>query len=585
MAISRNLFVFFSASIAALLSLSLVSNLNSAKWGVVLRLSRDVADLVVTNAVIYTSDLATPFAEAMAVRDGRIVRVGDRSSVQDLYGHGTKVLNVNGQIVVPGFIDSHVHLLWGGLQMNRVVLRGVNSKEDFIKMLKEAVREKPEGCWILGGGWNNELWGGDLPVASWIDDITTKNPVWLSRMDGHMGLANSLALEIAGITKDTKDPAGGSIMRTPLGEPTGLLVDSAMNLLLHAIPEVSVNEKRDALVRASKLALTKGVTTVVDIGRYLPGATVEDVWDDFTAVYKWAESKGQMLIRVCLFFPMETWSRLSDLIHKTGRVISQWIYLGGVKAFADGSLGSSSALFYEPYEDELDNFGLQVTETDSLYNMTMASDKAGLQVAIHAIGDRANDLILDLYKSVASSNGNRDRRFRIEHAQHLAPGAAARFGQQRIIASVQPEHLLDDAEYAAKRLGVKRAEAESYLFHSLLANNAQIAFGSDWPVANIDPLGGIRAAVKRMPPAWQTSWIPSECVSLDDALKAYTISAAHACFLDKELGSLSPGKLADFVVLSITSWEEFAEGSASINATYINEVLWHSALPWPQLVG
>ncbi|KAF8398253.1 hypothetical protein HHK36_017180 [Tetracentron sinense] len=538
-----------------------------------------MADLVVTNAVIYTSDSSLPFAEAMAVRDGRIIRVGNYSSVHDLTGSGTKELNLNGKVVVPGFIDSHMHLIFGGLQMVRVELRGVNSKDEFVRKVKEAVRDMNQGCWVLGGGWNNDLWGGDLPVASWIDDITPNNPVWLSRMDGHMGLANSLSLKMAEITNYTEDPNGGTIMRTTSGEPTGLLIDSAMKLIHLSIPEVSVDDRRDALVRASKLALMRGVTTVIDFGRYFPGAPVELVWEDFSDVYHWADSKGKMLIR--------------DLFRKTGRVLSQWIYLGGVKAFADGSLGSNSALFHEPYADEPHNYGLQVTELDSLFNMTKASDKSGFQVAIHAIGDKANDLILDMYDSVMSSNGMRDRRFRIEHAQHLAHGAAARFGQQRIIASMQdyffltylnsnsqqPEHLLDDANSAEKKLGLDRAETGSYLFKSLLTSNAQLAFGSDWPVsmhffvANINPLGGINTAMKRIPPGWENAWISSECVTLNDALNAYTISAAQASFLDNDLGSLSPGKLADFVVLSTDSWDDFAvEASASVKATYVGGI-------------
>lgn len=457
--------------------------------------------------------------------------------------------------------------------MAQVELHGVNRKDDIIRKVKEAVVNKPKGSWILGGGWNNDLWGGEFPEASWIDDITLNNPVWISRMDGHMGLANSVALRIAGITHNTEDPKGGTIKRKINGEPSGLLIDSAMKLLLPWIPAVSVDERREALVRASNFALKKGVTTVVDMGRYTPGASTELPWEDFSDVYRWADSSGKMMIRVCLFFPLETWSHLVDLINKTGRALTEWIYLGGVKAFADGSLGSNSALFYEPYVDEPDNYGLQVTELDCLFNMTLGADKSGLQVAIHAIGDKANGLILDMYESVSSINGMRDRRFRVEHAQHLAPGAPSRFGQQGIFASVQPEHLLDDADSALKKLGEDRAQKESYLFQSLLSSNAHLAFGSDWPVAKINPLGAIKTAMKRIPPGWENAWIPSESILLNDALNAHTISAAHACFLDNDVGSLSPGKLADFVILSTDSWDDFAaEGSASIEATYVGGI-------------
>ncbi|XP_030965792.1 protein LONG AFTER FAR-RED 3-like isoform X2 [Quercus lobata] len=535
-----NLYTLISASVVVVLaiffSLPLLNptywlNLNLKSWLWIpipsssLSSSSLIADLVVRNGVIYTSDESLPFADSMAIHNGRILRLGNFSFVQELAGDGTEELDLGGKVVVPGFIDSHVHLIYAGLQMARVELHGVNKKDEFVRKIKEALRNAKEGSWILGGGWNNDLWGGELPLASWIDDITPYNPVWLNRMDGHMGLANSLALKLSGISNLTKDPEGGTIVRTVDGEPTGLLIDSAMKLLLPYIPEDTVNERREALVRATNHALMRGVTTVVDFGRYYPGVSAELSWEDFLDVYQWADASEKMMIRVCLFFPMETWLRLLDLIGKMGRAISQWIYLGGVKAFADGSLGSNSALFHEPYADEPHNYGLQVTESEILYNMTMASEKSGLQVAIHAIGDRANDLILDIYESVVSTNGMRDRRFRIEHAQHLAPGAAARFGQQGIVASVQPLHLLGDADSATKKLGTDRAQKESYLFRSLLASNALLAFGSDWPVVDINPLGGIKTAMKRIPPGWDDAWIPSECLTLNDALKAVN----HIC--------------------------------------------------------
>ncbi|XP_058196312.1 protein LONG AFTER FAR-RED 3 isoform X2 [Rhododendron vialii] len=541
-----NYLIVLSASVAVLLSIALFPLLSTnyfwnlrgpPSFSSSSSSSPSVADLFVTNGFIYTSDSSLPVADSMAIRAGRVLRVGNHSS----------------------------------LQMVRVELRGMNNKDEFIRKVKDAVRNLKHGSWLLGGGWNNDLWGGEFPMASWIDDITPHNPVWLSRMDGHMGLANSMALKIAAITNNTGDPEGGGIVRTTDGEPTGLLIDSAMKLVLSCIPEVSIDGRREALVRASNHALTKGVTTIVDFGRYFPGTSAEHPWEDFSEVYRWADISGQMKIRVCLFFPMSTWSRLQGLIHEKGRKLSKWLYLGGVKAFADGSLGSNSALFYEPYVDDPQNFGLQVTDMESLFNMTVESDKSGLQVAIHAIGDRANDLILDMYKSVVAKNGMRDRRFRIEHAQHLAPGTVGRFGEEGVVASMQPDQLLGDADSAIRKLGAERAQRGSYLFRSLLASN--LSFGSDWPVVEINPLSSIKTAMKRIPPGWENAWIPSECISLSDALNAYTISAARACFLDEEVGSLSPGKFADFVVLSTESWDELmAEGSAYVKATYVGGV-------------
>ncbi|XP_024962310.1 uncharacterized protein LOC112502592 [Cynara cardunculus var. scolymus] len=577
-----NACVVISASLVLLLSLLLSLHIrndhNEWRWrnrlwwlpSTFSSTSGIAADLLVTNGTIYTSDSSLLFADSMAIRDGRIIRIGNYSFVQEVSGYGTKELNLEGAVVVPGFIDSHVHLLFGGLQMARVEVRGVNTKDDFIGKVKEAVRNMKEGSWLLGGGWNNDLWGGELPSASWIDDITAHHPVWLSRMDGHMGLANSLALRIAGVNSSMQDPVGGTISRNADGEPTGLMIDSAMKVILSCIPEVSVEERRQALERASRYALMRGVTTIVDFGRYFPGAPLKHSWEDFTDVYKWADLSGRMMIRVCLFFPMPTWSHLLDVVQTTGRRLSQWIFLGGVKAFADGSLGSNSALFHEPYADEPWNVGLQVTDTESLSNMTVQSDKFGLQVAIHAIGDKANDLVLDMYKSVVSTNGKRDRRFRIEHAQHLTHGSVAKFSEQGIIASVQPDHLLDDADSAVKKIGLERAQKGSYLFQSLLASNTPVAFGSDWPVADINPLHSIKTAIKRIPPGWDKAWNSGECMKLTDALNAHTISAACACFLDDDIGSLSVGKMGDFVILTAHTWDDFiTQGTSSVAATYV----------------
>ncbi|CAB87839.1 putative protein [Arabidopsis thaliana] len=538
--LTMNLFVIVSAAVFLLISVAYLPLLNDLYWSTLKSPTPPagiVADLLVTNGTIFTSDSSLPFADSMAIRNGRILKVGSFATLKGFIGDGTMEVNLEGKIVVPGLIDSHVHLISGGLQAH--------------------------GFWVVAG----TMISGEENCP--LHHGLMKSPLVIL-MDGHMALANSLALKIAGVISLTEDPVGGTIMRMPSGEPTGLLIDAAMELVTPWVKEISVDERREALFRASKYALTRGVTTVIDLGRYFPGTTDELSWKDFQDVYLYADSSKKMMIRTCLFFPITTWSRLLDLKLQKGSVLSEWLYLGGVKAFIDGSLGSNSALFYEEYIDTPNNYGLEVMDPEKLSNFTMAADKSGLQVAIHAIGDKANDMILDMYESVAAANGDRDRRFRIEHAQHLAPGSANRFGQLHIVASVQPDHLLDDADSVAKKLGSERAVKESYLFQSLLNGNALLALGSDWPVADINPLHSIRTAVKRIPPKWDHAWIPSERISFTDALIAQTISAARAAFLDHHLGSLSPGKLADFVILSTNSWDEFSKDvSASVLATYV----------------
>ncbi|XP_010427387.1 PREDICTED: uncharacterized protein LOC104712233 [Camelina sativa] len=562
-----NLFVVVSAVIFLLISVAYLPLLTDLSLKSLL--TPPVADLLVRNGTIFTSDSSLPFADSMAICNGRILKVGSFSTLKGLIGDGTIEVNLEGKVVLPGLIDSHVHFISGGLQMAQVELGGVSHKDEFCKLVKDAVQNAKEGSWILGGGWNNDVWGGEMPSASWIDEISPHNPVWLIRLDIHMALANSLALRMAGVTSLTEDPVGGTIMRMPSGEPTGLLIDAAMELITPWVKEITVDERREALLRASKYALTRGITTVIDLGRYLPGTTDELSWKDFRDVYLWADSSKKMMIRACLFFPITTWSRLVDLKLQMGSVLSEWLYLGGVKAFIDGSLGSKSALFYEEYIDAPGDYGLLVMDPEKLSNFTMAADKAGLQVAIHAIGDKANDMVLDMYEFVAATNGDRDRRFRIEHAQHLTPGSANRFGQLHIVASVQPDHILHDAYSVVKKLGSERAQRDSYLFQSLLNGNALLAFGS-YKAAELYPLQSIRTAVKRITPKWSHAWIPSECISFTDALAALTISAARAAFLDHHIGSLTPGKLADFAVLSTSSWDEFSkDGSASVFATYV----------------
>ncbi|MCO5575740.1 hypothetical protein L7F22_029543 [Adiantum nelumboides] len=525
-----------------------------------------IADVVFKNATIYTGDPKNTWARAMAVRKGRILEVGSYDNVQARIGPNTRYEDLQGSFIVPGFIDSHVHLISGGLQMLQVKLRDISSQIDFVKQVHLAVEGVEAGQWLLGGGWNNEKWGGELPSASWIDAFTEEIPVWIYRMDGHMGLANSKALELSGIEENITDPEGGSFVRSNDGSLTGILVDSAMKLVVDCIPEPTIQERRDALTRASKLALSNGVTTVVDLGRFFPGSPTTKVWDDFHDVYKWADQTGSLLIRLCIFFPLKTWSDVYMQVNQTGKRLSQNLMLGGLKAFEDGSLGSGTALFNEPYADDPSNFGLEIANPEALMDDVLEADRKGLQIAIHAIGDAANDRVIALYQAVNRSNGQRDRRLRVEHAQHLSQNAVEMFGAAGIIASMQPQHLLDDAIFAYKKLGEERALKESYLFRSLLTRNTTLAFGSDWPVVHLNPLQGILAATKRKPPGWKDSWIPAECIDVEAALQGYTLAAAYASFMDDEIGSLSQGKYADFAVLSGDVFHD--DGEVTVLATY-----------------
>lgn len=496
--------------------------------------------LALVDGRVWTGDHARPWAEAIAVSGERIVAVGSSAEIRALVGPGRRVVELGGRLVVPGFMDSHTHFIGGGFGLLSVDLRYASSPQEFTRLVAEHARKLPPGRWMTGGDWDHERWpGAPLPRRDWIDSVTSDRPVFITRLDGHMALANSVALHEAGVTRETRDPPGGTIVRDPrTGEPTGILKDNAMGLVRRHIPPPGPEEQDEALRAALGHAARVGVTGIHDMGS----------WRDYE-VYRRFHDRGELTVRVYLITPLADWRRLAEEVQRAGRG-DAWLRIGALKGYVDGSLGSSTALFTEPYTEDPRNYGLLVNPVDSLRRWIFDADSAGLQIAIHAIGDRANHLLLDLYEDLIESRGASDRRLRVEHAQHLLPDDIARFGKLGVIASMQPYHAIDDGRWAEKRIGPERIRT-TYAFRTLLDTGARLAFGSDWNVAPLNPLEGIYAAVTRrtLDDKNPGGWVPEQKIAVEDALRAYTMGVAYAAFLENELGSLMPGKLADLVVL------------------------------------
>jgi len=495
--------------------------------------------LAVVNAHVWTGNPARPWADGIAVSGDRLAVVGSSAEVQKVVTSGTRVIDAHGAMVTPGFIDSHVHFIAGGFSLRSVQLRDAATPAEFIRRLKAFAASQPAGTWILGGEWDHTLWGGELPRRQWVDSVTPHNPVWVTRLDGHMALANGAALAAARVSAATADIVGGTIVRDANGEPTGIFKDNAQSLISRAVTEPPPAAKDGALDAAMTYVAAQGVTSVVNMGYS---------WDD-VATFERAHAAGRLKTRIYAAVPLATWARLRDTIAARGHG-DVWLRIGGLKAFVDGSLGSHTAAMLAPFTDAPQDTGLLVTAPESLYAWTAAADRAGLQVMVHAIGDRAIRLQLDIYKRVAQENGLRDRRFRIEHAQHIAPSDIPRFAAQGVIASMQPYHAIDDGRWAERVIGPERAKT-TYAFRSLLDTHAQVAFGSDWEVAPATPLEGIYAAVTRrtLDGANPNGWIPAQKITVEEALRAYTSAGAYAQFQESEKGTLVAGKLADFVLV------------------------------------
>ncbi len=498
------------------------------------------ADIVFIGGNVWSGIPGDPPAEALAVTAGFVQAVGTNREIRALSGRGTEVVRLKGRMVVPGFIDSHTHFISGGFQLSSVDLRDADSRDEFGARIVRFLEGMEPGEWVVGGDWDHEMWGGELPQKGWIDAGTLINPVFVSRLDGHMALANSVALDLAGITASTPVPPGGEIVLDPeTGEPTGVLKDEAMGLVTRVMPEATGEESDRALDDAIEYALSMGVTQTHHVG----------TWGDLETFQR-ARADGRLKMRVYSVVPISTWERLRDFVEENGTG-DDYLWWGGLKGFVDGSLGSTTAWFYDAYSDDPSTSGLLTTDTASLRRWALAGDEAGLQLFIHAIGDQANDWLLDVYESAVEQNGPRDRRFRIEHAQHLSPEAVARFSSLGVIPAMQPYHAIDDGRWAEKRIGPERIKT-TYAFRSLLDAGAPLSFGSDWTVAPMDVRQGLYAAMTRRTTDGGNpdGWVPEEKISLEEALTAYTWGSAYAGFAEGSVGRLEAGKYADLVVLS-----------------------------------
>ncbi|MBV8820658.1 MAG: amidohydrolase, partial [Acidobacteriaceae bacterium] len=445
--------------------------------------------LLLTNAKIWTGNPSQPQAEAIAIVGNRIAAIGSNAGIERWKSGNARVRDMHGRRIVPGFDDAHVHFYDGGSDLTGPQLRYTRSQEEFRDTLAQFARKIPRGQWILNGNWDNQNWpGAAMPARQLIDPVTRDWPVFVSRMDGHSSLANSVALRLAHVDRRTKDVPGGVIERDASGEPTGILKDAAQGLVEEIIPSETSAQIRDAIRAAEEYAASMGVTSVQDMS----------AGPEVLRVYESMLRDGELHVRISGHQPLASWKRLADP-GITAAFGSEWLHIGGLKGFADGSLGSGTALFFQPYSDAPQTSGIPSAELSNPLHMwehIRDGDAAGLQIAIHAIGDKANNLILNMYGRLESEHGQRDRRLRIEHAQHLAPADIPRFARLHVIASMQPYHCIDDGRWAEKRIGPERSKT-TYAFRSLLDAGATLAFGSDWPVAPMNPLMGIYGAVTR----------------------------------------------------------------------------------------
>lgn len=508
------------------------------------------ASMILVHGKVWTENPAQPLAQAVALDGTKILAVGDDASIRKLAGANTQVLDLGGRLLLPGFNDAHVHLLSGGEYLIAAHLDGAKSQAEFKQLVADYAKTLPKGAWILGGNWDHHQWTpAVLPTHQLIDGVSGDHPALLWRIDGHMAFANALALKLAGIDRNTKDVPGGEVERDKNGDPTGILKDAATSLVAKVIPAPSQDIVDQAMVAAMREAAAHGVTSVQNMAGSPDDPTQPDTFREFQQL----DNAGKLSVRIYEAMPLRAWKTLADpgVIAPFG---GPHLRIGNLKSFADGAVGSETAWMDAPFANNPANSGIASSDfqdLDHLYAMMRDADKAGLQISVHAIGDRANRTLLDLYARLEKENGPADRRLRIEHAQHLHPEDNARFAQLGVVASMQPYHAIDDGRWVEGVIGTERGKS-SYAWKSLLDAGATLAFGSDWPVAPLDPVIGIYAATTRrtLDGKNPNGWHPEQRISVAQAVHAYTLGSAYAEHQEKVKGSIEPGKLADLVVLS-----------------------------------
>jgi predicted amidohydrolase YtcJ len=506
--------------------------------------TKPAADLIISNANIWTVDHLLPKAQAVAVLRDRIVAVGSNADVEAWRGPQTRVIDAQGKLLLPGFNDAHTHFASGGFQLESVQLTDATSTEEFVRRIAAQAKKMPKGEWMQGGDWDETKWTpAKLPTKEMIDAVTPDNPVFIYRYDGHAALANSLALKLAGVEANAQDPPGGVIVRDPQGNPTGIMKDAALDLVAKAIPEYTHEQMLRAVKGALAHAASLGVTS----------AQVMDPDYSEIAVYTELREHRELTTRIyaapLITHGVDDQAKIG-IRHAFG---DSYLRIGAVKAFADGSLGSRTAYFFDPYTDEPNNRGLLSDEMQSLpqiRSLMLKADEAGIQICTHAIGDRAISTVLDLYSVIDREHLPADRRLRIEHAQHMATKDFDRMARLHVIASVQPYHAIDDGRWAEARIGQDRA-SRTYAFRTFLDHGVRLAFGTDWDVAPLNPMFGLYAAVTRetLDGKNPQGWFPEQKLTVAEAVEAYTLGSAYAEFQEKEKGSITVGKLADMVLL------------------------------------